>query len=188
MTARHDVTQALNEFNSGDKSALDRLLPIVYLELKSIASRQLGGEGNANTLQPTMLVHDAYFKLVGADLPEFKGRAHFFGVAARAIRQVLVSHARQRNREKRGGGRKCVTFHEEILASPDRTYDILDFESALLDLASQDEIHARIIELRFFGGLEVAEIAEIMETSKSSIERGLRSARAFLASRLTAQP
>lgn len=180
-----DVTQLLADFHAGEDGAIDRLLPAVYAELRVLASRYLSRERDANTLQPTLLVNDAIMKLLGSNAPAFEDRSHFFGVAARAIRQTLVSHARDKKRLKRGGDAARVTLHPELLVQGNTNiFDLLDFEEALSALAAQNESFAKMVELRFFGGLEIGEVAEVLNTSKSTIERGLRVARAFLATQL----
>lgn len=180
-----DVTRLLADFHSGRDGAIDRLLPAVYAELRQMAARYLDRERNAKTMQPTMLVNDALMQLMGAELPPFQDRAHFFGFAARSIRQALVSHAREKGRMKRGGGAARVTLHTEMAAGVSASpLDLLDFESALEALTAENANFGRMVELRFYGGLEVGEVAEILGVSKSTVERGLRVARAFLTSRL----
>ncbi len=175
-----DVTQLLREYRGGDERALGRLLPIVYAELRGLAQRELGRERAGHTLQPTALVHEAYLRLVKRSDPDWKDRRHFFAVAATAMRRVLVNHAVARRAEKRGGGNERVTLFEAASVFEERAEDLLALDEALRRLSEMDPDKGRIVELRFFAGLDVAETAAAMQVSASTVERGWRFAKAWL--------
>jgi RNA polymerase sigma factor (TIGR02999 family) len=176
-----EVTQLLIAWNAGDRSAVERLMPLVYAELREIAERQFRRERAGHTLQPTAVVHEAYFRLVDQTRATWKNRGHFFAIAAQAMRRILIDHARAREAQKRGGREDRVTLDVGI-ASPEPADDIdlIALDEALVRLKALDEPQAKIVELRFFGGLSIEETAEAMETSASSIKREFRSARAWL--------
>ncbi|HTY41402.1 MAG TPA: sigma-70 family RNA polymerase sigma factor [Thermoanaerobaculia bacterium] len=176
-----EVTRLLIAWNEGDGAAVERLMPLVYGELRRIAERQFRRERAGHTLQPTAVVHEAYFRLVDQTRVTWKNRGHFFAIAAQAMRRILIDHARAREAEKRGGGDASVSLDVGI-ASPEPVDDIdlLALDEALVRLKSLDDAQARIVELRFFGGLSIEETAEAMETSPSSVKREFRSARAWL--------
>jgi len=164
----------------GDSSAADALLPLVYDELRRTAGYLMGAERSDHTLQPTALVHEAYLKLVDQSRVEWRSRAQFFSVAAQAIRRILVDHARAKGSLKRGGGRAKVTLDEQLVASFDRSVDMLALDEALRTLAISHPRHARIVEARFFGGLTIEETAHVLGVSTSTVEREWRYARAVL--------
>ena len=174
-----DVTELLNAWKGGDSGAVDRLLPILYAELKRLASQQLRGESTGHTLQTTALVHEAYLRLVGADVA-WEGRRHFFAVAAQVMRRVLVDHARSRRRGKRGGGEVAVPLQDEIAAAPDRPADLVELDEALERLKTLDPRKAQIVDLFYFGGLSYEETASVLEISPATVHRDLRMARAWL--------
>jgi RNA polymerase sigma factor (TIGR02999 family) len=174
-----DVTQLLALWRAGDGDALGRLMPLVYEELRAIAERRLMHERRGHTLQPTALVHEAYLRLVGADLT-LEDRAHFLALAARTMRHILVDHARAHGRNKRGGGAVAVTLDELSAAAPQRGEDIIALDEALGQLAAIDERKARVIELHFFGGLTYDETAQALHISPATVDRDLRMARAWL--------
>ena len=176
-----EVTRLLIAWNEGDRAAVERLMPLVYAELRRIAERQFRRERAGHTLQPTAVVHEAYFRLVDQTRVTWKNRGHFFAIAAQAMRRILIDHARAREADKRGGREDRVTLDVGI-ASPEPAddVDLLALDEALERLKALDEPQARIVELRFFGGLSIEETAEAMETSASSIKREFRSARAWL--------
>jgi RNA polymerase sigma factor (TIGR02999 family) len=176
-----EVTRLLIAWNAGDRGAVERLMPLVYGELRRIAERQFRRERAGHTLQPTAVVHEAYFRLVDQTRATWKNRGHFFAIAAQAMRRILIDHARAREADKRGGGEGHVTLDVGI-ASPEPAddVDLLALDEALVRLKVLDEPQARIVELRFFGGLSIEETAEVLETSPSSIKREFRSARAWL--------
>lgn len=184
------VTEALVAWGRGDSGAADRLLELVYPELHRIAERQMRRERGGHTLQPTALVHEAYLKLVDQSRVDWRNRAHFLGVAAQAMRRLLVDHARGRDRDKRGGGATMVELDsaagEAGLAAPGRSVDLLALDQALERLAALDAAQARLVELRFFGGLSIEEAAHALGISTATAGRDFRSARAFLARELGA--
>ena len=183
------VTEALVAWGRGEAGAADRLLDLVYPELHRIARRQMRHESGGHTLQPTALVHEAYLKLVDQTRVDWRNRAHFLGVAAQAMRRLLVDHARGRDRDKRGGGATRVELDaagEQALAVPAPSVDLLALDQALERLAALDATQAKLVELRFFGGLAVEEAAEALGISIATAGRDFRSARAFLARELGA--
>src|SRR5438128_506881 len=159
--AAKDVTQLLLEWSSGDRRALDDLTPLVYAELRRLARSYMRRERPDHTLQTTALVHEAYVRLVDQKRVPPLGRAHFFGAAAQIMRRILIDHARGRERDKRGGNAVQVSL-DEALAMPDRNVDVLALNDALNELAAVDARQSRIVELRFFGGLSIAETAKVM--------------------------
>jgi RNA polymerase sigma-70 factor (ECF subfamily) len=163
---------------------LDSLMPIVYDELRGLAAAQLRRERAGHSLQPTALANEAYFKLVDTAKAGMQGRAHFFGVAARAMRQVLVEHARRKQAAKRGGGFQRVTLSIADGLGVEPLFDILDLEEALEELARLDERKARVLELRFFAGLTMEEVATILDVSAKTVEADWYMARAWLKTRL----
>lgn len=184
-----DVTKFLERLSGGDERAADELLPLVYDELRRIADRQMRGERAGHTLQPTALVHEAYLKLVGnsGGLPNIgNNRAHFFALASRAVRQVLISHARARNADKRGGGAQRVPLDSDGIATgtEDSTIDALALSEAIEELARLDPRHAQIAEMRLFGGLSVDEITEALGGSKRLIQVEWKAAKQWLSDRL----
>jgi RNA polymerase sigma-70 factor, ECF subfamily len=184
------VTAALVAWRRGDAAAADRLLELVYPELRKIAERQMRREREGHTLQPTALVHEAYLKLVDQSRVDWRNRAHFLGVASQAMRRLLVDHARGRARDKRGGGATLIELDSAAgdgrSAVPARSVDLLALDQALERLAALDPAQAELVELRFFGGLSVEEAAETLGISTATAGRDFRSARAFLARELGA--
>ena len=182
------LTEILGEVKAGDKDAIDRLVPIAYAELRRLADSYLRRERPDHTLQPTALVHEAYVRLVGQDQPDYRNRAHFFGVAAQLMRQILVDHARSRNAGKRGGGEPKIALESVADASASHPEIFLDLNDALHRLEEQDPRKARVIEMRFFGGLTAEETAEILGISVETVRRDLRLGQAFLQRELTRLP
>jgi RNA polymerase sigma factor (TIGR02999 family) len=181
---RDDVTQILQELGAGHPDASEQLVPILYVELRKIASQYMRSERSDHTLQPTALVHEAYLKLVDQKRVQWQNRAHFLAVAARTMRRILVDHARRQKAEKRGGGGK-MTLHENLESSDDGLeVDVLALEDALTRLAAVDERAHKVVELRFFAGLEVAETAEVLGVSEPTVKRDWRFARAWLGRQL----
>ncbi len=177
---RNQVTQVLIDWNSGDKGAADRLMPLVYDELRSLARRYLQRERADHTLQATGLVHEAYLRLVEQDSMSWENRAHFFSVAAQVMRHLLVDHARSHQAAKRGGVREKLEFDEALAPSEEPTVDLLALDDALKELVAFDERKSRIVELRFFGGLTTEEIGDVLAISPSTIRREWRIAKAWL--------
>src|SRR5215831_12154218 len=176
-----EVTRLLIAWNEGDRAAVERLMPLVYAELRGIAERQFRRERAGHTLQPTAVVHEAYFRLVDQTRVSWKNRGHFFAVASQAMRRILVDYARARAADKRGGGEQRVTLASaEASPEPSEGVDLLALDEALTRLKALDGGQAQIVELRFFGGLSIEETAEALETSASSVKREFRSAKAWL--------
>ena len=174
-----EVTAILRAWSQGDPEAPDRLLPLVYRHLRCLAASQMRKERANHTLQPTALVHEAYLKLVDQHL-SWKDRGHFYGVAARAMRQVLVDHARRRDAGKRGAGAQRVELEIADVAVPSRAIDLLALDRSLEDLARLDERQARLVELRLFAGLSVQESADVLGCSSATASRDYRHAEAWL--------
>jgi RNA polymerase sigma factor (TIGR02999 family) len=180
VTVPGEVTQLLDAWRNGDKTALDRLMPLVYDQLRDLASKQFARERTGHTLQTTAVVHDAYLRLVGANV-QWEDRKHFFAVAARAMRQVLVEHARGQQRDKRGGGEKPMSLDDDVAAyAAERPAALLDLDEAMTRLAAMDDRKARVVELHYFTGLEYEEIAKVLEISPATVHRDLRMAKAWL--------
>jgi RNA polymerase sigma factor (TIGR02999 family) len=174
------VTQLLVRWRDGDRKALDSLIPIVYSELRGMAHRYLQRERSDHTLQSTALVHEAYVRLIGQKLPEWQNRAHFFGVAARLMRQILVEYARGHQAAKRGGNACKVTIEEGSLMAQQADLDVVILDEALQDLAKLDEQQSRIVELRFFGGLSIDDTSEVLGISPATVSREWSTARIWL--------
>ena len=183
MGEQEQITQHLLAWRAGDKQALGLLTPLVYDELRHIAARLFRHEANAHTLQPTALVHEAFPALMGADL-SWHDRAHFFATAARILRHVLIDHARAKQAQKRGGNLQFVTLHDALDNNVSVNFKLLDLDKALQTLHEQDARKAEIFEMQAFGGLELEEIAEVMQVSVSTVQREIRFAKAWLTSRL----
>ncbi len=171
------VTDLLSSWRSGDRGALDRLIPVVHAELHRLAQECMRGERPDHTLQPTALVNEAYLRLVGANVA-WQDRAHFFAIAATTMRRVLVDHARARGRGKRAG--RPVSLEDSLLVAPDRADDLLVVDDALDRLQAQDARAAKVVELHYFGGLTYEETAEALGVSAATVDRDLRFARAWL--------
>jgi RNA polymerase sigma factor (TIGR02999 family) len=175
-----DLTMILKRADEGDAQAARRLVALLYDELRSLAQREMAGERRDHTLQPTALVHEAYLRLMTGEQPRFENRAHFFGAAAAAIRRVLVDHARSRGRLKRGGRRTRIELGASEPATPMPNEDLLALDEALLRLAEFAPIQARIVELRFFAGMTIPEVARALSVSETTVQRDWRVARAWL--------
>jgi RNA polymerase sigma factor (TIGR02999 family) len=178
------VTQLLLAWRDGDESALQKLTPIVYEELHRIARRCMAGERAEHSLQATALVNEAYLKLVDTKRVRWQGRGHFYAIAARLMRRILVDHARSREARKRGGDARRVSLDETVLVSPEPEVDLVDLDAALQKLSAQDPRKERVVELRFFAGLEVQETADVLGVSPDTVMRDWRLARAWLAREL----
>lgn len=175
-----DVTALLDDLQAGDPAAVDAILPLVYDELQDLARRQLRGERSGHTLDTAALVHEAYLKLVRQDRVDWQGRAHFLGVAALAMRRVLVNYAKRRRAEKRGGGDVAVTYQDGEVGREAGTEDLIALDQALGGLEARSPRQAKVVEMWFFGGLTHAEIAEALGVSEPTVRRDWRVARAFL--------
>jgi RNA polymerase sigma-70 factor (ECF subfamily) len=178
MSATHDVTGLLVQWANGNKEALDDLTPLIYKELRRLAASHLRRERKSHTLQPTALVHEAYLRLVDQKHPNWQNRSHFFGVAARLMRQILVDHARKRQADKRGMRR--VSLEEVVSFQQERSRDLVALDTSLNTLEKVDPRKCRAVELRYFGGLSMDEIAQALEVSAVTVRRDLRMAEAWL--------
>lgn len=187
-TSRSDITRILKKAGSGDDSALNRLLPLVYDELRALAESYLQRERPDHTLQATALVHEAYVRLVKQEEVEWQNRAHFFAVAARAIRRILVDHARTHQRVKRGGRHQRVQLDDDILVTEGRGLDLLSLDEAMERLAELHERQSRIVELRFFGGLSAKETSAVLGVSARTVDADWSMARAWLRRELRRGP
>ncbi len=183
----HDITQLLLEWRNGNQQALEKLTPLVYDELRRLASRYLRRERADHTLQATALVNEAYVQLIGQQQMDWQNRAHFIGVAARLMRNILVDHARAHASAKRGDGKDALPLDEAIAAPARVPADVIALDDALKDLARRDERKSRIIELRYFGGLSMEETAEVTSLSVATIRRELRMAEAWLGRQIQKQ-
>lgn len=179
------VTRLLSAWRSGDAHALERLTPLVYQELRELAHRYMRRERRNHTLQATAVVHEAYVRLVGMDVP-WQNRTHFYAVAARLMRRILVDHAKARHREKRGGPVTMVSVDvyqedtDHIIGSSAGQIDVLEIDEALERLAGQDQRLANVVELHYFGGLTYQETAQALEISEATVHRDLRLAKAWI--------
>ena len=179
MIPGKDITRLLSDIRIGRREAFDQLFPLVYAELRKIADGYMRRQSPGHTLQPTALLHEAYIKLMGGS-GEYRDRAHFFAVSAAVMRNILVDHARARKAGKRGGDAIHVQLEEAGLATGSRPLDVIALDDALQSLATIDERKARILELRYFGGLSVDEAAHVLEVSIATIGRETRFAEAWL--------
>jgi RNA polymerase sigma-70 factor (ECF subfamily) len=178
--ASHEVTQLLVDWGKGDHNALDKLIPLVYDELRRMAHRYMARENPDHTLQTTALVHDAYLRLVDQKSTNWQNRAQFFGIAAQLMRRILVDHARSHAYAKRGGGTIEVPLNEAAVLSPQRAKDVLALDEALNQLATIDPRKCQIVELRYFGGFTVEETAALLEVSGVTVMRDWSLAKAWL--------
>jgi len=176
----HHVTQLLVGWSDGDEAALEQLLPIVHTELRRLARRQMAGERPGHVLQASALVNEAYVRLVDLKQMRWQNRAHFFAMAARLMRRILVDFARARGYQKRGGGMQRVTFVESLPVSNEQPTDLVALNDALEALAVVDERKSRVVELRFFGGLSVEETAEVLKISSETVKRDWKFAKNWL--------
>ncbi len=185
MQSPEGITQLLIRWSSGDEAALEKLMPLVYSELRRLANNYLRREREGHTLQPTALVNEAYLRLVDQRNPRWQNRAQFYGIAAKLMRRILVDHARLKHAEKRGGSaqeRLSITSVEGVSAKPD--LDVLALHEALEELATIDPQQSRIVELKFFGGLSIEEVAEVLGVGHATVERDWKMARAWLRRKL----
>ena len=179
-----NVTEMLLDWSRGDQAALDRLIPVVYEDLRRHAARSLRRERPGHSLQTTALIHETYLRLVDQHQVEWQNRAHFFGIAARVMRQILVDHARREKAEKRGGAERPLPLDEALVASGEPGVDFVALDEALTRLATLSERQARVVELRYFGGLSVEEAAEVLGVSPATIKNDWAVARAWLRGQL----
>ena len=180
MTSTPVITQLLKNAQAGDREALDQLLPLVYNELRKLASYQLRRERSNHTLQPTALVHEAYLRLIHQREVKWQDRAQFFGLAAQMMRRILVNYALAHKAEKRGGNEPRISLDEAVSFAAEREVNLVLLDAALSRLNELDPEQCRIVELRFFGGLTVEEVAEVMQISTATVKREWRTAKAWL--------
>ena len=184
MSGQSEITVLLEKLAGGDRSAVDALIPLVYDQLRVMASRQLKGERADHTLNATALVHEAYLKLVDQTRVNWQNRAHFFAIAAQAMRRILINYANRKLAQKRGGGSPIVTLNEEFMAPETKAEELIELDNALSRLNEIDPRQSQIVEYRFFGGLTNEEIAEVLEISIATVQRDWRVAKAWLSREL----
>jgi RNA polymerase sigma factor (TIGR02999 family) len=180
VLAPGDATRILDSLGDGDRRSAAELLPVVYHELRSLAGRLMAGRADPQTLQPTALVHEAYLRLLAAEPQKWNDQAHFFRVAAVVMRHVLVDRARSRGRQKRGGGQTVLPLDEAVAVFEERAIDLVALDEALDKLAAIDKRKARVVELRFFGGLNVEETAETLGIAPRTVKSDWQFARLWL--------
>jgi RNA polymerase sigma-70 factor, ECF subfamily len=181
MTAsQHQISQLLARYSDGEQEALDQLLPLVYGELRKMARRYMRGQPTGHTLQTTALIHEAYLKLAGQEEKRWQNRAHFFGVAAQAMRHILVDYARAQQTAKRRGDAREVSFDETAVVTDERAAELVALDDALDSLAKLAPRQSRVVELRYFGGLSVEETAEVLKISVETVTRDWRMAKTWL--------
>jgi RNA polymerase sigma-70 factor (ECF subfamily) len=182
-----EITQLLTNWGQGDETVLERLVPLVSPELRRMARRQMARENPNHTLQTSALINEAYLKLVDRQGTDWQNRAHFFAVAAQVMRHILIDHARRRLYDKRGGGAQHLALEEAEIISDERTAELLVLDEALRTLTNLDARRSQIVELKFFGGLNAEEIAEVMSISPATVQREWRAAKAWLRHTMTSQ-
>jgi RNA polymerase sigma-70 factor, ECF subfamily len=182
------VTQLLQQWSHGDNAALAELTPLVYEELRRLAHHYMVGERPDHTLQTTALVNEAYLRLADQTASNWQSRAHFFAVAARAMRQILVSYARSNRAQKRGGGVARIELDESAILSPEQSKEIVDLHEALERLGTLDSRKAQVVELKFFGGLNYDEIAEVLKIARMTVRRDWEFAKLWLYTELHSPP
>jgi RNA polymerase sigma factor (TIGR02999 family) len=182
------ATRMLIDWSNGNREAAAGLMPLVYDELRRLARGYLQRERGDHTLQATGLVHEAYLRLVDQKTTTWQNRAHFFGVAAQLMRRILVDHARRHRTAKRGGELTKVEFDEALAPSASRSLDVIALDDALRDLAKLNPQHSQIVELRFFGGMNTEEVAEVLDVSPRTVQREWRMARAWLRRQIFNEP
>jgi RNA polymerase sigma factor (TIGR02999 family) len=180
MSEDQPITTLLRDFAAGNKGALDRLIPLVYPELRRLAQGYMRNERTGHTLQPTALVHEAYARLVEQNQPDYTSRAHFMGVAAHIMRQILIDHARASNAEKRGGKAVKLPFDEVADMALERPSAMIAIDDALQELARKDPLKAQLVEMRFFGGMTAEDSAEVLKITPVQVRRHLRVGQAWL--------
>ena len=178
--APEEVSQLLRDWSNGDQAALDKVVPVVYQELRRLAHHYMRRERPGQTLQTTALVNEAYLRLADYKKMRWQSRAHFFAVAAQVMRRILVEQARSKNFAKRGGGAEKISLDETAIVSAGRSAEVFAVDDALTELESWDARKGRIVELRFFGGLSIEETAEVLKVSPTTVQREWRSAKAWL--------
>jgi RNA polymerase sigma factor (TIGR02999 family) len=187
MAPETNITEMLVELSGGNRAIVDALMPYVYGELHRVAERQLRSERAHHTLNATALVHEAYLKLVDQTRVTWQNRAHFYGVAAQAMRRILVNYAESKKAQKRGGGQHLVTFNDDLMGESTRAEELVDLDEALTRLKSLSERQAAVVEFHFFGGMTHEEIAEVLSVSLPTVRRDWRLAKAWLTRELRAE-
>ncbi|MCB0742275.1 MAG: sigma-70 family RNA polymerase sigma factor [Ignavibacteriales bacterium] len=180
LSGHKNITQLLNSASGGDNFALDKILPLVYNELRKISSKYLRDEYRQHTLQTTELVHEAYLKLIGTQDLSWESRAHFYGIAAKSMRQILVDYARKRKSQKRGNGKTLFSLDEANIILGESEDQLLNLNEALTKLEGLEERSCKIVELRFFSGLTIEETAEVLNVSVATVKRDWQFAKAWL--------
>ena len=178
--SQQEVTQLLADWSRGDDAAFAKLTPLIYEELRRIAHRHMGGQRPDHTLQTTALVNEAYLRLADQTKPNWQSRAHFFAVAARAMRQIVVDYAKSQRAQKRGGGALKIELDEGAIVSPEQSQEIIDLHEALERLGTLDSRKAQVVELKFFGGLNYDEIAEVLKIARMTVRRDWEFAKLWL--------
>ena len=179
-TAPQEISKLLRAWGDGDQTARDRLVPLVYDELRRMARRYMARQPTGHTLQTTALIHEAYLRLVDQKEVQWQNRAHFFGVAAKAMRSILVDYARTRQAVKRGGALRLVTLDEGAAVSAEMTAELVALDEALVSWAAFDQRKCQVVEMKYFGGLTVEEMAEVLQVSPETVARDWRLARTWL--------
>lgn len=180
MAEKANITTLLIDASNGNEQAFDELFPLVYDQLKNIARHQLAGERSGHTLRKTSLVHEVYLKLIDQTRIEWTGRAHFFAIAARAMRQILVDYARKRTAQKRGGKQHRITLDEDTLDMENHAEELLELNDLIDRLAEFDERKSKVVEMRFFAGMTIREIAELLDVSTRTVDRDWLKARGWI--------
>lgn len=181
-----EITQLLKDWSEGNQTALDELMPLVYDELRRQASRYLRNERQGHTLQTTALIHEAYLKLIGINQIEWQNRNHFFAIASTAMRRILVDYARERKRDKRGGFAENLPLDDALqISANEKSVDLIALDDALNSLAKMDERQAKVVELKYFSGLSIDEIAEVLGIANSTVRLDWNLAKAWLKQEIT---
>jgi RNA polymerase sigma factor (TIGR02999 family) len=180
MSTSHSVTQLLEQWNRGDREALDKLMPLIYEELRKMARRYMGQQNPGHTLQTTAVIHEAYLRMIKQKEKHFQNRAHFFAVAAQAMRHILVDYARARQTAKRGAAARPISLEEAALVTEERAGELVALDEALKELERLSKRQSRVVELRYFGGLTVEETATVLEVSPDTVMRDWSMAKAWL--------
>ena len=184
MEQQHNITMMLGQLSDGNREVVDKLLPLVYDELRRLAHGQLRGERADHTLNATALVHEAYLKLVDQERVNWQNRAHFFAIAAQSMRRILINYAESRRAQKRGGGQAVATFSDELMGGETKAEELIELDEALKRLQDLNERQSKVVEYRFFGGLSQEEIAEVLGVSVPTVKRDWRVAKAWLSREL----
>jgi RNA polymerase sigma-70 factor, ECF subfamily len=180
MSSSHSVSNLLEQWNCGDREALETLMPLIYEELRKMARRYMRHQNPGHTLQTTALIHEAYLRMVGQKERQFQNRSHFFGIAAQAMRHILIDYARSRHTAKRGGAARPISLEEAALVTQERAAELVAFDEALNELERLSKRQSKVVELRYFGGLSVAETAVVLEVSPDTVRRDWTMAKTWL--------